>query len=627
MNEMNNLNQVQDAAKVVDVNKFIGRDEYARIAAIKDEFEQQQALETFALEGKRHGFNNVKQLYAKYIKSLRNGQNANVTAFEGQPVELLTGDWFCDDSGIYRHNAKGELIIACSHPILPVCRLKNIDTGREHMEIAFRRGANWQRTIVQKSVLASSTQIITLADHGVAVTSETARALVAYMNEMENLNYDTIPVKMSVSRLGYVQGLFSPYEPDLVFDGESSYKTLYTAVREQGDRKMWLDEMRKLRAESVAAKIVIAASLASALVEPLGNLPFFVHLWGSESGTGKTVALMAAASVWGDPSVGRYIQTFHSTVVGHERLAAFMNSLPMVIDELQLAATDYKGEKQFSVYRLAEGAGKSRGNKLGGFDRTPTWRNTILTSGETPMVSANAASGVYARVIEIECTPGAKIVRDGHRTAAILRENYGWGGREFIRNVDVDEARKIYKSFVEDLITEDAGKQELSAALILAADALAAKILFDDAPLTSRDILQFLKTKEESDINIRAYDFLCGWIAQNTTAFRDGSQRERVGTFGALRYGEDPTVAYIMRNPFREILGKHGYSYKSVQAWLAKHDKLEMSGKNYTVPKVIDGVRAECYLLRLPTEHDNLLSYESVIGAAFEQYNSDKKNT
>lgn len=57
----------------------------------------------------------------------------------------------------------------------------------------------------------------------------------------------------------------------------------------------------------------LAASFASPLLEPLNCLPFFVHLWGVDSGTGKTVALMVAASVWGDPTIGSFVKTFDGT--------------------------------------------------------------------------------------------------------------------------------------------------------------------------------------------------------------------------------------------------------------------------------------------------------------------------
>ena len=73
------------------------------------------------------------------------------------------------------------------------------------------------------------------------------------------------------------------------------------------------------------------------MVRPMCALPFFVHLWGGTE-VGKTVGLMLAASVWANPEVGRYIHTFNSTAVGREKSAAFVNSLPLILDELQIVA-------------------------------------------------------------------------------------------------------------------------------------------------------------------------------------------------------------------------------------------------------------------------------------------------
>ena len=590
------------AAKQAETARFYDPAEYARIAAIEDGFERQRALDEFAKAAKAVGVLGIKKMFADYVKQANGGKlyAENVTAFEGQPLELRVGDWIADDTGIYRRNAFGDLVQACSHPIMPVMRLRNIDTGKEQMVIAFRRGRTWQNTIVPKSTLASANAVIQLADNGIGVTSESARHLVSFLHDAETRNYDEIPTRVSVSRLGHVGEMFSPYADGLVFDGEASYKTLFNAVSTAGDQDTWLRLMRKLRKDSIAARILIAASFASPLVEPLGSLPFFVHLWGSESGTGKTVALMAAASVWGDPAIGRYVQTFHSTTVGHERLAAFLNSLPVIIDELQLAGVDAKGEKVFNVYRLAEGVGKSRGNRQGGFDRTPTWNNTILTSGETPIIGEHAAAGIRNRVIEIECTLGAKIVQNGHETAATLRQNYGWGGRTFVEGIDAERARTLYTGFVKQLEQCASDKQIMAAAVILVADTLATELLFKDgAALTAAEVANFLQTDADVDVNQRAYDFVCGWVAQNSAAFKTGA-RERYGELVADDIEDDYDTAYIIKTVLRELLQRNGYNYKSFQAWLAQRDLLQTRGRNYTVTKRIDGVLTECYKIALP---------------------------
>ena len=101
------------------------------------------------------------------------------------------------------------------------------------------------------------------------------------------------------------------------------------------------------------------------------------------SGTGKTVCQMLAASVWAEPTVGGdYFKTFKTTSVGSEMMAGFLNSLPFVIDELQLAK-DERGRVRFNVYELASGSGKTRSTKSLGLAQTATWANCFITSGDS----------------------------------------------------------------------------------------------------------------------------------------------------------------------------------------------------------------------------------------------------
>ena len=149
--------------------------------------------------------------------------------------------------------------------------------------------------------------------------------------------------------MGYIPGeSFFPYVDGIAFDGDASFRCLYDSIIDQsGTLDAWCNAMTEIRKGSTEARIVLAASFAAPVLSVVGSLPFFVHLWGG-TGTGKTVALMAAASVWGNPATGRYVQTFNSTQVGQERTAAFLNHLPYCIDELQLTR-DSKGKTNFDV--------------------------------------------------------------------------------------------------------------------------------------------------------------------------------------------------------------------------------------------------------------------------------------
>lgn len=577
----------------------------------KNPFEHERVLTVMADYAKRQGFVGFKTMYKRYCEtvSLPDGRMlaGNVTMFTGQPMELDAGEWEADDAGVLKSSSLATLV-ACPHPVMPVERLVNIDTGVEKLRLAFRKGRSWREIIVDKSTLASAQKVTSLADRGVSVTSETAKAFVQYISDLENLNYERIPERKSIGRLGYIPGEgFSPYVDGLIFDGDAAFQNLFACVHPAGTWEAWVDVARDCRAMSTTARIVLAASFASPLLEVLGALPFFVHLWGVDSGTGKTVALMLAASVWADPAMGAYIKTFDATVVGHEKTAAFLNHLPLCLDELQLAK-DGRGRTQFDVYKLAQGVGRTRGNKAGGIDLTPTWRNCILTTGESPLTSTSAGAGAVNRVIDIECKADHAVITDGMRVANTLKQNYGFAGRRFVEllyGIDgaLDTVRQEYNALFKDLSRRDTTeKQAMAAAAILVADKLATGWLFqDDRELTTEDMAEFLASKATVSTGERGYQFLCDWVAQNGLRFA-ASTAESAGrdVYGTIEAGE----AYIIRKVFNDAVSDAGFSPRAVLSWLKRNEKIRTRGKNMTRGKRINGILSECVCLVLPEEEE-----------------------
>src|SRR5699024_1959408 len=313
---------------------------------------------------------------------------------------------------------------------------------------------------------------------------------------------DVIPEVKSVSRMGWNEEGFSPYAKGVAFDSADSFSGIYKAIAQVGNYDAWLAEALEARSYSFRARVVLEDSFASVLVEPLGCLPFFVHLWGMDAGTGKTVAQVLGASVWANPAVGQaFFPTFRGTPVGSEMMAGFLHSLPLVLDDLQLAK-DRHGNVVFNVYDLASGAGKLRSNRALGLNYTPTWANCFITSGETPIVGETDGAGAFNRVIEIECRANEKAIRDGHRTANALKANYGWAGLEFVSRLMEDgqkqRAAALYDDFFKACTESDTtDKQAMAAAVVLTADALATEWVFRDGrALTVQELGEFLKTRE-----------------------------------------------------------------------------------------------------------------------------------
>lgn len=584
-------------------------------------FIYEMAKEKMAANADRVGFKTFKSLLQKYNKAQLDAKRRNLipnqTEFDGQSIELNCGTWESMDWGIFRDLPNGGRECACAHPIMPISRLINIDTGEVKLALAFKppgREKKWRTTIVDKSTVSTARNITSLASQGISVTSNSASALVDYINDMENLNYDIIPEQKSIGRLGYIPGEgFSPFVDGLVFDGDASFRNLYQAVTSSGSQTEWLKTAMECRRQSLTARIMLAASFASPILSMVGSLPFFVHLWGVDSGTGKTVALMLAASVWGNPAPGNYVQSFNGTQVGQERTAAFLNQLPMCLDELQLTK-DARGKSSFDVYQLAQGVGRARGRKNGGVEMTPTWSCCFLTTGESPLTSISAGAGAINRVIDIECTAGAVVLTDGQRISGSLKRNYGWAGRDFVQRLYRDEktretVQEIYNENFRELCSGDSTeKQAMAAAAIITADFLASQWIFRDTMeeaaalvLDVKDIREFLASKEAVSAGKRAYDWLCDWVASNVGRFFNPELPTTGECYGII----ENNTAYINRSVFNKVVQDAGYSYAATLSYLKSNNLIETRGRAFTKGKRINGVLSECVVLKLQTEWDD----------------------
>lgn len=570
----------------------------------KEPFVHATKMAELSAYAERMKFRGFKAMYKQYVESLKVQSGTvyidNVTSFTGQPMELNAGDWEADDTGIFKKNGFNDEM-ACPHPIMPIERLVNIDTGEEKLKLAFRKGAIWRKIIVSKVVLANSNKVTELAGNGIAVTSQTARAFISYISDLENLNYDIIPERKSIGRCGYIadEG-FSPFVEGLIFDGDANFKGMFEAIRSRGSVEKWLETAKEVRGMSLTARILLAASFASPLLEPLNCLPFFVHLWGVDSGTGKTVALMVAASVWGDPTIGSYVKTFDGTTVGLEKTAAFLNNLPLCLDELQLAK-DLKGRTNFDVYKLAQGVGKTRGNRSGGVDLTPTWRNCILTTGESPLTGQAAGAGAVNRVLDIECRSAQAVIRDGMRISGIIKRNYGFAGRIFVEELYqpgvLEQITERYRQLFQQLNDMDTTeKQAMAAAAIILADELACRWIFQgtERPLTIEQISEFLASRAAVSAGDRGYQYLCDWVTQHSNQLVGRS--DTIEVLGAL----DGNRAYIIRSVFERILQDAGYSTAAMISYLKQEHLLETRGRANTKGKRINGLPTECFCLILP---------------------------
>ena len=407
-------------------------------------------------------------------------------AIKGAPANLRQPEgWIYSEKGISHIDEKKAIpTMVCRTPIILTQRLKSMETGEEKIEIAFKRDGQWSRAIYPRSTIFTSRNITALADLGCTVTSENAKQVVSFLAALEAENIDIIQKADSTSTFGWqTKGRFLPgHGDDIVLDIEPSLRGWAAAYHAAGTFEGWVDTMQPHRSRD-KFRFILAASFAAPLLRILQQRIFFVYNWGGSKG-GKTAALKAALSAWGDPE--RLMVNFNATQVALERMAGFYNDLPLGIDERQLAGQKQENLEKI-VYMIASGTGRARGSKGGGLQALNTWRTVALATGEEPLSTDTTQTGVSTRVLEIYGGPF-----DDEKSASLMHQqapqHCGWAGPEFIQRIlqtDEQSIRDQYARMTEEvykIADGTSGAHIAGISAVALADAMAESWIFNPDP-------------------------------------------------------------------------------------------------------------------------------------------------
>lgn len=524
-------------------------------------------------------------------------------AISDAPIHLRQpAGWIYDDHGISlidERSARPRCI--CRTPILLTKRLKSIETGDEKIEVAFKRDGRWHKSAYARSIIFQAKSITILADSGCTITSENAKQVVRFLEALEAENIDLIETVESTSVYGWqTGGRFIPgYDKGLVLDLDPSLSSYVKAYEKNGSLNDWVRQMAPHR-ERYKFRFILAAAFTAPLLNLLHQRIFFVYNWGGSKG-GKTAALKAALSVWGDPE--KLMVNFNATQVALENMASCFCDLPLGIDERQLA-----GNKQDTlekiVYMLSSGTGRARGSKTGGLQAMKTWRTVVLATGEEPIANTSSQTGVMTRMIEVCGPPFDSEVEAGlmHQSAS---RNCGWAGPEFIgylisqKQSDIlkeyDEMVEILKAYTKIEHSSHLG----SVAAVALADSIASRIFFgeshesaDDAAIDmASKILKDLKKNEVPDVNISACNFISDWIKMNPKNFGKETAENFPKESGAQFFGWITSFGegYILPTPLKSALEKEGYNYRKTVKYLVDENIIVPSRGGPTQLKKQDG--------------------------------------
>lgn len=607
-----------------DQNSIISRELIEEIFEEEDEIERSYLIADCSLRAKDLGvlsiFKNLVTERARIQKGIdkptakTRAGISGMTDFAIPPEKsyqnMFCGSWVANANGIISYSIMGMEQRACHHPVLPVRRLSNIETNEEKITLAFRRDYQWREVTVDKDVISSATKIIALSKYGISVTSENAKHLVKYLNDVENMNGDIIELNESTSKLGWHGDEFIPFDSDIVFDGDMRFKDLFKAIHTKGSEDTWMRCVKEIRSSNrMETKILLAASFASVLVKIIGCLPFFVDLWGETEG-GKSVTLMLAASVWANPDESQYIGDYKSTDVALEVRADVLNHLPVLLDDTSNATKRIVDDFENIIYRLCSGKGKSRSNKELGANRENSWKNCFITNGERPLSGYVNQGGAINRIIEVEA--GSNIFKNPQRTVDILKANYGFAGKKFVdavREIGSAEIKEMYNSICQELFQQDKmQKQAMSLACILLADRIATDYIFKDQEYISiEDAKKCLIDRTELSENERCYRYIIDKVAMNNQRFDDDTNCEK---WGIVESG----YIIFFNQAFAELCSSGGFSKKTFLSWADRKGLLQTQSGQYTKIKKVNGTPHRCVWLKLDdgikTDENGFISVE-----------------
>ncbi len=275
---------------------------------------------------------------------------------------------------------------------------------------------------------------------------------------------------LQVARTGWHDGTFVLPDKNICPNGVLNSSIILNnsannnPYSQSGSLDAWRETVGAMAEGNSRLTLALCASLASVFLELAGQESGGFNFIGSSS-TGKTTALLAAASVWGKgTSADGYTRSWRSTSNALEVLAAVHSDSLLCLDELAQAPAQVVAE---AAYMLGNGQGKARANQKGNARPIKHWRCMILSSGEQSLEAKlreenkRAHAGQAVRMVDIPADAGCGLGLfenlHGHMTpqsfADAIRQaaarNYGHAAREFIQNVVAQRDR--FKTLHEEV--------------------------------------------------------------------------------------------------------------------------------------------------------------------------------
>lgn len=627
------LNSVQDYDRIIDALLKIS-DEDDQMAR---RYECRERVKSLGLD--------VKEFDKEYRRQKENYKQYSVMQMEFQEKDEANKvpdtdyywppGYYIEDKSIYFGKKKNKVQV---YPgiIYPDGIYKNIDDGTFSTELVFNDDSNQKvRQIFSNNDLASKNKLLNFAEMGLKVDNDNGHQVVRLIQNFKHENEGHIPIKQTVSNLGWRDDFkeFVPYSKKIICSSINQNRKKYDGVTAQkGSSTRSYKLIIDLIHTNPVNYLLVCSALSSLLVKPLGCGTQIVHLQGESSTSGKSKAMMALASMFGDYK--KIIDPFNSSIAGRRESVSFLNNYPYFLDELEGADEKDLPMLFSNIYEMTQGTPKAQAKQNGDAKNNyKFWDTVIMTNGEHDLTPPNAKKGMLNRVLDIKLNLGqcllfpimeeneeinpidGKPVEYGN-VERIAAQNYGFVGRDFIQYL-LEQFR--HKDFLEKQIRKYevtqftlskhySNRQSDIGALIRVTTWLFSDFMkqkgYDLEPLDDKEIYRHLKTNTDIDTDRQALDILLQTVeTEKGHFFIDTSTGGNNGN-GILQepplepvYGiiKDEAI-YIVGKTYNKILTDNGYinNISTLLKWLDKKDliiKSKGKKKRYRIHKEEKGLK------------------------------------
>lgn len=378
--------------------------------------------------------------------------------------------WGCNDAGVSELKRTPEGTVTARRmahaPIVILGTRSELGASTAWVELAWPRNGAWSVHRVSRGVVTSARELTALGKNaGSPINSENAGAMVRWLASLEAANPD-LDRGYASTHMGW-QGkgtshflagpvLYAPAEKRkeiaLLTEDDPGLSKLAKACTPKGTMEGWLEVLGHVESSPVAW-VAIYAAAAAPLLRVLDAPNFILDVHGS-SGHGKTSVLRLAASVWGEPSDGRYLRSWQATVSSIERDAAALTDLPLCLDESNRVPLKDRPQIASALYMLANGSGKGRAS-IKGTQQVAEWRTVVLSTGEASITSYSEDEGARARCLPLYGSP-LRSAEDAESIRWGTQQHYGHLGPALVHRLVqmTDDERTALRAGYDARVTQ-----------------------------------------------------------------------------------------------------------------------------------------------------------------------------